>query len=255
MNSDIIIEAVTKARKRFGIKQFPGNLFDFFEKSNFDYISKYKFIIFKEDLDKLSGFISYEKSYAFIGINYKRPIGHQNLTLAHELGHMLLHVSNSFSDVDCMGKSMKEKEAFNFGMELLYPEKLFKEDNNYIQENALLNINKYKELAMFIDELCHKYFLSFDAILRRIAYFNFKKSSGIKTMKKNINKAMGKEYDNKYTHLDKNFHISDGSSYSVKDEEPYKRLTKLVEIADGNKLISPATAESILLSQDLLGDD
>ncbi len=35
---------------------------------------------------------------SLICINYKRPIGHQNFTLAHELGHWLLHNGQSISD-------------------------------------------------------------------------------------------------------------------------------------------------------------
>ena len=85
-------------------------------------------MLFKEDIDKLSWFIGYGgNDLAVICINYKRTYGHQNFTLAHELGHWFLHkgVSSSVDDRVLGYSSDKvELEANDFASELLYPEEL-----------------------------------------------------------------------------------------------------------------------------------
>lgn len=247
--------AVKHARETFNIETFPGDLFDFIT-SQPDYVEKYKLIIFKEDLDKLSGFIGYEQGYAFIGINYKRPIGHQNLTLAHELGHLFMHKNRCFSDVRIEGSMPRiENEAFQFGMELLYPQKCFLSDMQYATKEQLFIPSNYAKLAIFINSLCCKYFLSFDAILRRMTFYNHVDNTEINKIKKEIDCELEKVQGIKYTHLDANFHISQGSTYSVKSNEPYQRIEKMVKTAEKLRFISPATAESILLEYDLLEDD
>lgn len=107
-----VIEAVNKARELFHIKDFPGNLFVLLEEEK--YIDRFNMLLFKEDISKLSGFIGYgENGMSVICVNYKRPIGHQNFTLAHELGHWLLHNGQNISDndEDCTwSKDEKEQE-------------------------------------------------------------------------------------------------------------------------------------------------
>lgn len=95
-----IFEAVNKARAFFEIEDYPGDFFYHLEKMN--YTEKYNILLFKEDIDKLSGFIGYgANNIAVICVNYKRSYGHQNFTLAHELGHWFLHKGRSISDADC----------------------------------------------------------------------------------------------------------------------------------------------------------
>lgn len=92
-----VIGAVNNARELFQIEDFPGNLFSLLESQR--YIERFSLLLFREDISKLSGFIGYgENGLSLICINYKRPIGHQNFTLAHELGHWLLHNGQSISD-------------------------------------------------------------------------------------------------------------------------------------------------------------
>ena len=94
-----IYEAVNKARAFFEIENYPGDFFSRLEKIN--YIDKYGVLLFKEDIDKLSGFIGYGiNDIAVICVNYKRSYGHQNFTLAHEFGHLFLHKGVSISDDD-----------------------------------------------------------------------------------------------------------------------------------------------------------
>lgn len=51
-----------EARDYLGLPKIPGNLFEQITEQK-NYIDKYKIVIFKEDLDKLSGFIGYEKDF------------------------------------------------------------------------------------------------------------------------------------------------------------------------------------------------
>ena len=92
-----VLNAINTARKAFEIESFPGDFFERLMMGN--YIDKYKLLLFKEDIDKLSGFIGYGvDGFAVICVNYKRPVGHQNFTLAHEVGHWFLHKLNNGSN-------------------------------------------------------------------------------------------------------------------------------------------------------------
>ena len=53
-----INQHVQYARDYFGMPNIPGNIFEFIT-SKKNYIDVYNLVIFKEDLDKLSGFIGY----------------------------------------------------------------------------------------------------------------------------------------------------------------------------------------------------
>ena len=129
-----VIGAVNNAGELFQIEDFPGNLFSLLESQR--YIERFSLLLFREDISKLSGFIGYGENGLFIiCINYKRPIGHQNFTLAHELGHWLLHNGQSISDNVTnytWSKDTKEQEANMFAGELLYPEKLFVDTNVFL---------------------------------------------------------------------------------------------------------------------------
>lgn len=239
-----VIEAVNKAREFFNIKDFPGNFFTLLEQQN--YIEKYNLLLFKEDIAKLSGFIGYgENELSIICINYKRPIGHQNFTLAHELGHWFLHKGQNISDDDrnCIYSSdIKEKEANEFAAELLYPESLFVQDYFVAIENGLLQNDKRKELAIYIDSLCHRYCLSFDMIFRKVLYKNRQVAQHDK-IKKEIEKALGCKISECF---DKDFYVPNESLSEYQSlKSPYmeleKRINRLVELGK----IGEATAEAI----------
>ena len=95
-------------------------------------------LIFKEDIGKLSGFIAYPaNNIVIICINYNRSLGHQNFTIAHELGHYFLHDKKNKDDVDknLQSKEKIEKEANEFASQLLYPNEQFEEDyKTYIKK-------------------------------------------------------------------------------------------------------------------------
>lgn len=239
-----VVEAVDEAREFFKIKDFPGNFFTLFENQN--YIDKYKLLLFKEDIGKLSGFIGYgENDLSVICINYKRPIGHQNFTLAHELGHWFMHKGQNISDDDktCMySKDTNEQEANAFAAELLYPEKLFIQDYEFLIENELLQADKRAELADCIDRFCHKYCLSFDMVFRKILYQKRQISEHHK-IKKEIENALGGKISECF---ERDFYVPNENLLEYQQlRTPYIELEKKVDKLKELGKIGEATAESI----------
>ena len=240
-----------EARDYLGLPKIPGNLFEQITEQK-NYIDKYKIVIFKEDLDKLSGFIGYEKDFAFIGVNFKRPIGHQNLTLAHELGHFFLHKGLLFSDKNYISKggtSKEEKEAFDFASELLCPHEKFCEEIYVSQLTCAFHNRNFAEIGKWIDCICHKYYLSFVFVLRKTLYY-FHLVKDYKKYNEKIKESVGG-----LSALDKNFYVADGSSYSKPCSYPYEHLRQTVLTAIADQKIGEATGKSILYSYNLLGDD
>lgn len=239
-----ILNAINTAREIFEIESFPGDFFERLAAGN--YTDKYKLLLFKEDIDKLSGFIGYGiDGFAVICINYKRPIGHQNFTLAHEVGHWLLHKGKSISDDDkVLGYTSDsiEKEANEFAGELLYPEENLAKDFYYIIQQDLFIVKNRAQLGSYVDQLCHKYCLSFEMVLRRLLYKN-RQIKQYGTVRKEIEKALGGKVAE---HFDKNFYIpnEDLPQYQ-KFMKPYEDLQKKVDILVQQGKIGKATGESI----------
>ncbi len=165
-----ILEAVNNARGFFEIEDYPGDFFSRIDKV--DYTNEYGILLFKEDIDKLSGFIGYgANNLTVICINYKRTYGHQNFTLAHELGHWFLHKGISISDDDrVLGYSSDkvEQEANEFASELLYPEELLDKDYLFARQNNFFEPSNRKKLGEYIDRLCRKYCLSYERSFLKI---------------------------------------------------------------------------------------
>lgn len=181
-----IEKIISRAREDFGIKDFPGNFFNYIIKDE-NYIDKYNLVLFKQDLGKENlGFIYYTISNrACICINYKNPIGEQNFTLAHEIGHMYLHKRDSYDEnndtLKYKNRDEKEDEANKFAAEFLYPMTYVKKDLKYIYKNGLLENGKEGELANFIDELVGRYFISYRFILLRLLFNSdfYKKNNSV----------------------------------------------------------------------------
>jgi len=241
-----ILEAVDDAREFFEIEDYPGDFFSRLDKV--DYTNKYGIFLFKEDIDKLSGFIGYSvNDLAVICINYKRNYGHQNFTLAHELGHWFLHKGVSVSDDDSvLGYSGDEveKEANDFASELLYPELLLVKDYFYAIQNDLFLISNRKELGEYIDILCRKYCLSYEMVLRKLLYKN-RQVKQYTSIRREIEKAIRGKVSEVF---DKDF-------YSVNEElpryqrfmKPYLELENKVDKLVTEGKIGIATGESIKL--------
>lgn len=241
-----ILEAVNNAREFFDIEDYPGDFFSRIDKV--DYTNKYGILLFKEDIDKLSGFIGYGvNNLTAICINYKRSYGHQNFTLGHELGHWFLHKGISISDDDHVlgySRDKVEQEANEFASELLYPEKLLDIDYFFARQYNLFEINNRKKLGEYVDRLCCKYCLSYEMVLRKLLYKN-RQSKQYDLIRKEIEKAI----DGKISEVfEKDF-------YSVNEKlpqyqrfiKPYLELENKIDklVAEGK--IGKATGESIKL--------
>lgn len=241
-----VLEAVNKAREFFGIKDFPGDFFSLLE--NVNYTDKYNLLLFKEDIDKLSGFIGYSPAgMAVICVNYKRTQGHQNFTLAHEVGHWFLHKGRSISDDDSVlgySSDSVEQEANEFARELLYPEENLVRDYHEAIQNDLFYIGNRAKLGKYINELCHKYCLSFEMVLRRLLYKN-RQGKQYSKIRKEIEKALGGKVAERF---DRDFYIpNEVLPQYQKYMRPYTELQKKVDYLVESGKIGKATGESIKL--------
>ena len=241
-----ILEAVNNARKFFEIEDYPGDFFSRIDKV--DYANVYGILLFKEDIDKLSGVIGYGiNDLAVICINYKRAYGHQNFTLAHELGHWFLHKGISVSDDDSVlgySRDKVEQEANEFASELLYPEELLVKDYFFAIQHNLFQTGNREKLGEYIDKLCRKYCLSYEMVLRKLLYKN-RQGRQYRSIRKEIEKAIGGKFSEVF---EKDF-------YSVNEElpryqrfmKPYLELENKVDKLVTEGKIGKATGESIKL--------
>ena len=239
-----ILNAINTARKVFEIESFPGDFFEHLMMDN--YTDRCRLLLFKEDIDKLSGFIGYGMNgFAVICVNYKRPMGHQNFTLAHEVGHWLLHRGKSISDDDkVLGYTSDsiEKEANEFAGELLYPEECLVKDFHYAIQQDLFMVDNRAQLGNYVDQLCHKYCLSFEMVLRRLLYRN-RQAKQYDTVRKEIEKALGGKVAESF---DRNFYVPNRELPQYqKFMKPYEELQKKVDILVRQGKIGTATGESI----------
>jgi Zn-dependent peptidase ImmA (M78 family) len=240
-----IYNRINDAREFFHIDRFPGNFFDLLERSD-NYIHRYNLIVFKEDIGKLSGFIGYGfPEFTVICINFKKSIGHQNFTFAHEVGHWFMHQGINISDDDANlanYKDIEESQANSFAGELLYPNELFMNDYIHIIDQGLLNPTKRLELATNVDQLCHKYCLSFEMVLRKILF-----KARMLNEYTVIRKEIGKETGNISTYFDRDFYVANESLPMYQQYQyPYDYLRKRIDTLVQNNKIGNATAESIL---------
>ncbi|MGM9926383.1 MAG: ImmA/IrrE family metallo-endopeptidase [Bacillus sp. (in: firmicutes)] len=240
-----VLEAVNKARESFEIESYPGDFFAQLEKVN--YTEKYGLLLFKEDIDKLSGFIGYGPgNIAIICVNYKRSYGHQNFTLAHEVGHWFLHKGTSISDDDValFSTDLTEKEANDFAKELLYPEELSVKDYYTAIEQELFQDTSRDKLGKYVNTLCHRYCLSFDVVLRTLLFKHHQVSS-YKEIRKQIEKSLGGKISEVF---DKDFYVpNDNLIHYQQLKTPYEMLIQKVNLLVDQKKIGKATGEAIIL--------
>ena len=120
----------------------------------------------------LSGFLYRDNDHAVIGVNTQHSSTRQNFTLAHELGHYLLHdqeqlhVDHEFrvrlrNDVSSQGTDEAEREANFFAAALLMP-------RNFIAKD--LEQQDYVDLLDdgFLHGLARKYGVSTQALVNRL---------------------------------------------------------------------------------------
>ena len=129
--------------------------------------------------DELSGFIfrDKEKDNAIIGVNSNHHPNRQTFTIAHELGHFLLHevddvhVDRRFrvwlrDSASSEGTEIDEKEANLFAAELLMPTQLLIQDLKRIRDVDLLDEDVLARLAS-------EYSVSTQAMTFRLAYLGY----------------------------------------------------------------------------------
>lgn len=120
----------------------------------------------------LSGFLYRDKERTVIGVNTHQSPARQNFTIAHELGHFLLHdqeqlhVDHEFrvrlrNDVSSQGTNEAEREANFFAASLLMPKKFLEKD---------LEGEEYVDLFddEFLHDLASKYGVSTQALVNRL---------------------------------------------------------------------------------------
>ncbi len=120
----------------------------------------------------LSGFFYRDNKLAVIGVNTRHSQVRQNFTVAHELGHFLLHdqaqlqVDHEFrvrlrNDLSSQGTDGSEREANLFAASLLMPKKFLVED---------LDGKEYFDICddTFLHGLARRYGVSAQALVNRL---------------------------------------------------------------------------------------
>ena len=112
-----------------------------------------------------------------------------------------------------------------------------------IQQDLFL-IGNRAQLGQYINELCHKYCLSFETVLRRLLYKN-KQGKQYNKVRKEIEKALGGKISDNF---DRDFYtVNENLPQYQKFMKPYKELQKKVDYLVNNGKIGKATGESIKL--------
>jgi Zn-dependent peptidase ImmA (M78 family)/DNA-binding Xre family transcriptional regulator len=103
-----------------------------------------------EGIEKIDGFsIITENNVPIIFINKNLPADRYRLTLAHELGHIVLHLSYAISVLQLiLEKRDVEEEAWAFAEEFMMPEREIKPDLMDVTIESLKEQKKYWQISM-----------------------------------------------------------------------------------------------------------
>ncbi|MCL4498788.1 MAG: ImmA/IrrE family metallo-endopeptidase [Chloroflexi bacterium] len=129
---------------------------------------------------EMSGFIAQKDDNVVIGVNTSHAKVRQRFTIAHELGHMLLHeqgevhVDRKFhiklrNNVSSQGVDPDEVEANLFAAEILMPKQFIDHDLQGISDVDLLDTE-------VIDGLAERYDVSTQAIMFRLVALGYIKA-------------------------------------------------------------------------------
>jgi Zn-dependent peptidase ImmA (M78 family) len=125
----------------------------------------------------LSGFLFHDEQYAVMGVNSSHPRVRQRFTIAHELGHFLLHQSDPLhvdravhakfrNELSKQGTDLDEIEANLFAAELLMPRMMVAQD---MHQNDVVDILD----DHFFSELAQRYSVSTQALLLRLVNLGY----------------------------------------------------------------------------------
>lgn len=129
--------------------------------------------IFYQSLeDDVSGFLYRDPAQTVIGVNTHHAPVRQSFTIAHELGHLLLHdqqqlhIDRGFrvrlrNEVSRRGTDDAEREANLFAASLLMPKQFLEEDLESAEDVDLLGDG-------FFSDLARKYGVSSQALVNRL---------------------------------------------------------------------------------------
>lgn len=127
--------------------------------------------------DDVSGLLVIEDRRAIIGVNKDHPVARQRFTIAHEIGHFLLHSSDSELFIDkkynavyrdkksSTGQDRMEIQANRFAAALLMPKVLLEAKINEEE------IDLGDDLA--IETLAEKFEVSLQALIFRLSSLQF----------------------------------------------------------------------------------
>jgi Zn-dependent peptidase ImmA (M78 family) len=132
----------------------------------------------------MSGFALQKNGARYIGVNKGEVIERQRFTIAHELGHLMLHHHDHLNydpgksvmllrdKHSSEGTDLKEIEANKFAAELLMPEDFIRED--LAIQGGIDLINDDQKTSKFIERMAKKYQVSTQAMRIRLTalYFN-----------------------------------------------------------------------------------
>jgi Zn-dependent peptidase ImmA (M78 family) len=129
--------------------------------------------------DEISGFIFMQSGgHAVVGINSLHHPNRQRFTLAHEIGHFVLHRDDledvhvdkfvlQFRDkTSSKGQNLKEIQANRFAAELLMPEEFLRRD---VKEVGLQDLHDDEA----VKDLAKKYQVSVQAMTTRLTSLGF----------------------------------------------------------------------------------
>lgn len=121
--------------------------------------------------DSVSGFFAIKNKVAHIGYNSKHPENRLRFTIAHELGHFVLHSKQVPVFIDkedvkyrniesSTGEFQKEREANAFAAALLMPNKLIKEEIQKYTPSSKQSIIEYLSNKFKVSEKSMEYRLT-----------------------------------------------------------------------------------------------
>jgi Zn-dependent peptidase ImmA (M78 family) len=93
-----------------------------------------KINVLYEDLGSKLGYFSKDYRFKFIHINQSLPKDHQRFVCAHELGHAICHPNENtpfLSKYTLFSVSKIEREANRFAVELLMPDSIVMENEDF----------------------------------------------------------------------------------------------------------------------------